>query len=435
MFGTEQVMTVMLEAEELRLLHRDWPADMRLAVCLMPSGECQLMLFRQEEAGVFPQRLRKHLGLRPEEISIHPPVSGFPSRQMKYSDERSLEMLLKETPDIAEDAHDYAVNFSYAMEEGLNPATFMGVDAMDLDIAEPQDAPDPKAQAPSSLQFASCRQPETPQVVKKTSLRNLHFDFAREAARAPEAAALQLAGQGLVALVKEAAKAKPPAQETAQEPTQDMDDIDQSAVGALGAGFLSASDLQQLEQTPDAPAPYVMRYENGFFEISNGAGAVTEVTDAQSLFLRDDRQLLAVRLTGQRQTAPGNMRIAETLLPNALRNVLLAALGDVQISTENGYVFVGLTESAAPHQNTLEEVPAKPVAFASAKTESAVVAKKKRPSVLGRGLRLFALTAITAGAIFLILGAQPSDVLEQKTQNSPIDWKQFRLSMQSESLG
>ncbi|MGH1466605.1 MAG: hypothetical protein ACRBBQ_14730 [Cognatishimia sp.] len=429
MFGTEQVMTVMLEAEELRLLHRDWPANMRLAVCLMPSGECQLLLFRQEEAGLFPQRLRKHLGLRPEEISIHPPVAGFPSRQMKYSDERSLEMLLQETPDIVEDAHDYSVNFSYAMEEGLNPAAFMGVDAMDLDMPAPQDIARPEVAAPNTaLQFASCRQPETPQVAKKPSLRNLHFDFEHEATREaePDAVALQQAGQGLVALVKEAAKSKPSVQnaETAQVATP----------AGPGAAFLSASDLQMLDQTPEVPAPYVMRFEDGCFEISNGIGPVTEVTDAQSLFLRDDRQLLAVRLTGQRQTMPGNLRIAEALLPNALRSVLLGALGEVQLSCENGYVFVVLAETPpVGEKHQAKATKQTPVAMAVPTAE--VVSKKKRPSILGRGLRLFALTAITTVAIFLILGMQPSDPLDQNTQNSPIDWKQFRLSMQSESLG
>ena len=83
MSGSEQVMTILLEADEMRLIQRSWPHDMRLAVCLMPSGDCQLMLYHRDESQVFPTRLKKHLGLRESEIAIHPSVDGFAERSAK----------------------------------------------------------------------------------------------------------------------------------------------------------------------------------------------------------------------------------------------------------------------------------------------------------------------------------------------------------------
>lgn len=393
MFGNEQIMAVLLEADDLRLVHRSWPLNMRLAVCLMPSGECQLMLFREEEAATFPKRLRKHLGLRSEELSIYPPVAGFPSRAVKYSDERSLAALLADTPGLLEDAHDYSVNFSYAVEEGLDPVAFLGVEvvAEDVEIETPFFGAS-KAQASADvLQFSSRRQQP---VEEEKSIRNLRFDLAREAVRDVEGTS------------------KPEPVMMDEQPAD------------LGAEFLSADQLASIETPPGA---YRLSQQGEWIEISRGEGAAVTVADPSLLFLRDDRALLAIRSDAVTSNLPANIRISVECLPTVLRRVLTEAIGEVHVSAENGFFYVALPLRSDDAQSV--EMSDLHASLAQDET------RRRWPNLRrNRGFRLFALTTITTLAIFVVLSAQPDDMTRQNSGKTPIDWSQFRLSM-NDGLG
>jgi len=392
MSGIEQVMAVLLEEDDLRLVHRDWPRKMRLAVCLMPNGDCQLLLFRQEEAGIFAARLRKHLRLRASELCIHPPVHGFPTRQLRYSDQQSLAALLADSPQLVEDATDYSVNFAFALEEGLDPVAFLGVDA-EADF-EPIPAVVPAAsKAVGPVTFASRRKP-VPVQTSAPQPRKLTLDLVREAARLVEAAPL---ADAPVEKLSSPARAAAP-------------------LAMPGAAFKPVSDLQE-EAAPDA---YALREEMNEFVLSNGAGPVLRIEGAARLFLRDDRQLLAIQIGADATAQPGTVRIKTDVLPKSLQATLRAACGAVDVSNEGPFLYVTL-----PAEATVEPVaPAKvgksrPSMWKSAKRRAAV--------------RLFALTTVTAAALFVIMGLQPLEALDQAAETGPIDWSQFRLSMQSEN--
>lgn len=392
MLGSEQVMAVMLEEDDLRLVHRDWPQKMRLAVCLMPSGDCQLLLFRQEETAIFSSRLRKHLGLRAEELCIHPPVHGFPTRQLRYSDQRSLAALLADSPQLVEDATDYSVNFAFALEEGLDPVEFLGVEAAEEDLPALAAAPELPMQDSGALQFASRRAPIALNEPKPAA-RKLTLDLAREAARIeeeeqPTAPAMSTPSHGLSIYPGEAFK-----------PVSDFED-DVSEGG------------------------YTLREDRSDFVISNGAGTVVQIENASQLFLRDDRQLLAIRIDNRATTRPGTLRIKSSLLPKSLAQALRSGFGPVEVALDGPFVYVTLP-AARDHAVELSD---QVIVERSAPTSEK---RTKKPS-RGRGaLRLFALTSLTIVAIFVILGMEPIDAIKQNAENGPIDWSQFRLSLQS----
>ncbi len=403
MFGTQQVMAVLLEAQELRLLHRNWPVKMRLAVCLMPSGECQLLLFREEETSHFPQRLRKHLGLRAEEIAIHPPVVGFPSRPMKYSDERSLESLLADTPEIVEDANDYSVNYAFAMEEGLNPSEFMGVELPESNRTE--QVPPTMAPEEAVLQFASTRR--APKVsTDQPPVRQLNLGLAADPEpEAPKGFSSALAG---LRAISEAVAA-------AEVEEQDK---------APGSGFMSATQLREMEAPPGI---YALGFDDGAAVIRRQSGDLVYIDDPAALYLRDDHRLLAVRLPGGTERLPGVIRIAKEAMPSAIRRVLALAAGEVNLSKEGDFAYIALN---APK-------------VAETKPQQQKVASISKPAKRGlfsgivrnRGVRLFGMTIATALTIYLVLGAQPDGLIDQNTNKKPIDWKQFRLSMQADTIG
>ncbi|MDC0739448.1 hypothetical protein N6L24_14260 [Cognatishimia sp. SS12] len=402
-------MAVLLESDDLRQVHRTWPMNMRLAVCLMPSGDCQLLMFRQEEFSSFPQRLRKHLGLRPEELSIYPPVPGFPSRGLKYSDERSLAALLADSPGLLEDAQDYSANFSYALEEGLDPVAFLGFEgtpergqlmpthhetAADEMPAFASAWAEPTA-GQDGLQFSSRRHKPA---VPAAPMRKLHFDLMREAARsdAPTAATVQ---------------------EFAETGT--------APIAPPAAGFIPADQLIALDTPPGA---YHLHRDDRWITLSRGAGPAVEITDARTLFLRDDHQLVAIALPGQAQV-PATLRMARAGMPDLLRGALEGALGEVTVTFEAGYAYVALPEK--------QKVSTPTPLYDAAKSDAA--AQKPARGFWGglrrtRAMRLLAMTTATTLAIFLIMSAFPNGSGEQKSENNKVDWNQFRLSMQSDRL-
>ncbi|SHH78699.1 hypothetical protein [Cognatishimia maritima] len=395
MSGSENILVVLLEEDDLRMVHRDWPRKMRLAVCLMPSGDCQLLLFRQEEAGIFAARLRKQLGLRAKEICVYPPVHGFPTRQLRYSDQRSLATLLADSPQLVEEADDYSVNFAFALEEGLEPSAFLGVDSEPMVTAAPvasaQAAREVEvATSDGALHFASRRAPVPPPApAAEKPLRNLHLDLGREAARRDPPAPKLPKEKG--AVVTSAQSVFP------------------------GAAFTSLADMK--DET-DAPA-FSISEDGNHFVISGGAGAQLDIRNAGQLFLRDDRQLLAIQRAEAGDAAPGTVRIEADLLPASLRSVLRKAIGAVDVSHDAAFLYVTLpVDGAAPEEKT-------PVVAEALKKPSPQALKRRRR------FRLFALTTLTTLAILVILGMQPVNGISQNAKIGPIDWSQFRLSMQA----
>lgn len=137
----EKMVAVFIEQEEVLHVFPEWPRDMRLIVCMEESGECQLLIYRQEERGAFPERLLKNFDLQRDELCVHPPVVSYASRQILYTEECGLASLIADAPEIVERAQDYSMNYSYALEEGLDPEKFIDSESAEDTAEEIPDVP------------------------------------------------------------------------------------------------------------------------------------------------------------------------------------------------------------------------------------------------------------------------------------------------------
>ncbi|WP_143096158.1 hypothetical protein [Tranquillimonas alkanivorans] len=110
-----------LEEHELRDVLRDWPARMSLALCLDDSGTCELVVFHEDESDRILERVGEVLQRPLGAFAVAPEVEGYPTRRILFSEERQLLTLVAETDRLSEIASDYAINFNFAREEGLDP--------------------------------------------------------------------------------------------------------------------------------------------------------------------------------------------------------------------------------------------------------------------------------------------------------------------------
>lgn len=127
----ETTMIVLIDAEDVKFVFPSWPDHICLAACLSSAGTCSLIVFRRDERNRIPARLVKLLGLNLGDVCFVPQVNGYQTRQFLYSDERRLMALVASDAFILEEAIDYAVNYNYALEEGLDPDRMLGLETQE----------------------------------------------------------------------------------------------------------------------------------------------------------------------------------------------------------------------------------------------------------------------------------------------------------------
>jgi len=140
MNSTESVLVVLIDGEDVKHVFSAWPSDICLAACLMRDGDCSMIVFRRDERPRVPARLVQTLGVPAEAVCFVPKVIGYETKQFLYSDERRLMELVASYPAILEEAIDYAVNYTYALEEGLDPEVLLSIKQKDY-RASPIQAP------------------------------------------------------------------------------------------------------------------------------------------------------------------------------------------------------------------------------------------------------------------------------------------------------
>lgn len=123
----ESILIVLVDADDVKSVFATWPDDICLAVCLTREGACSMIVFRREERPDVPERLVLQLGVSHRDVCFVPRVPGFATRSFLYSEERRLMALVASDPAVLEEAIDYAVNVTYALEEGLDPAQLLGL--------------------------------------------------------------------------------------------------------------------------------------------------------------------------------------------------------------------------------------------------------------------------------------------------------------------
>jgi hypothetical protein len=180
-------LVVLIDADDVKHVFAAWPDHICLAACLARDGTCSMVVFRRDERAAIPQRLLQILRIDADEVSFVPQVSGFATRQFRYSDERRLMALVASDPDLLDEAIDYSVNYTYALEEGLDPAVVLG--------RRPVEA------AFSRQPLAASRTHIEPESVPRRELSPLLPDFLRksaEHARRPRFASVRKSRIGML---------------------------------------------------------------------------------------------------------------------------------------------------------------------------------------------------------------------------------------------
>lgn len=126
MSSFHRALVVLIDAEDVRFAFPDWPEEICLAACLMRDGDCTMIVFRRNERPDIAERVMEVLRLGGRDLCFVPEVPGFATRSFRYSDERRLMALVASDRTVLDEAIDYAVNYTYALEEGLDPAVVLG---------------------------------------------------------------------------------------------------------------------------------------------------------------------------------------------------------------------------------------------------------------------------------------------------------------------
>ena len=127
MTHSQSALVVLVDAEDVRHAFASWPDEICLAACLLRNGDCIMVVFRRNERPYIAERILDVLRLAPRDVCFVPHVPGFETRPFRYSDERRLMALVASDPTVLDEAIDYAVNYTYALEEGLDPAMVLGL--------------------------------------------------------------------------------------------------------------------------------------------------------------------------------------------------------------------------------------------------------------------------------------------------------------------
>lgn len=112
-----------LDADQMAGIFAEWPADMKVALCLDDAGGCQVMVYHEGEGRGVLRKVASVLERPLGQFVVVPETKGYPTRKVMFSEEQKMLTLVADAYDLAETATDYAINYRYAQDQGLNPET------------------------------------------------------------------------------------------------------------------------------------------------------------------------------------------------------------------------------------------------------------------------------------------------------------------------
>jgi hypothetical protein len=392
MIGKESALAVLMESDEVCHVFPQWPDGMNLAVCLLDSGECRMFIYRREEAGGFPARMRRNLNLPVADIRIFPAVSGYPSRKLLYSDERRLMALVADAPELAEEATDYSANYLFALEEGLDPAAFLRRTV----VARSDKARVDDTGAKSAVAATPAAKPK---------------------ARVSQARSEKISGgSALPGFLRQTSTVLP------------------------GPHFRSATEIRAAEEPPGLCRLVAER--NGWIVIERlgSRGGDVRVNNPESIFLRDDRQVIAVRLElawAETSRLPARVLIRTQNLPRSLHMVLAESVGEARLESDGKFLLLHLS----PTQPVVAPVPAA-VAIPAAESQSPALEVKKEPKSRYRRRskvrrRLWLAGGIMSLLVLIGVGLRfgsPS-ATGSEVPNASVDWNRYRIGGSPDKAG
>ena len=116
-------LAYLLEAEHLAGIFAEWPDEMNVALCLDDRGGCEIMVYHKDEGRTVLRKVASVLDRPLGSFIVAPEVKGYPTRRVMFSEEQKLLSLVADAWDLPEIATDYAINYRYALDQGLDPET------------------------------------------------------------------------------------------------------------------------------------------------------------------------------------------------------------------------------------------------------------------------------------------------------------------------
>ena len=311
-----KALVFLIGNEDMRRLFDDWPQRMQLAVCLKEDGDCRLLAHREEEGEAFLPRLLKTLRLPSKEICFFPEIKGYPTRKVLYSEEKQLFALVNASPEIVEEAADYSINYSFALDEGLDPAKFMHDSAVNEPALAKKSVQKKRATSEKS-KAASGR------IVQKTAQQVTPKPHDQ-----PEAVPENVTAKPSVALPRFMQK---------------------TSSGEPGPAFQS---LEQIKATNPLPKSCVVHRErDGWIgiDLPDCIGGMVTVSNPGRIFVRDDRRMIAIQSDQIKRDGgplPGHISLGVKFLPEGLREIFESSAGEADLSFDNGFLFITLRAPA-----------------------------------------------------------------------------------------
>lgn len=175
MTNTEK-LAYFLESDALAGLFEDWPAEMNLALCLDEAGGCEMLVYHRDEGRGVLRKVSSVLGRPLGKFRVVPAMDGYPTRKVLFSEEQKLLTVVAETRNLPEIANDYAINYHFAMEQGLDPMTMR---------APASSRASKSAKEPDPARAASAK-PAQPQAERPKRRLSLGEAIAKPATKPPQ---------------------------------------------------------------------------------------------------------------------------------------------------------------------------------------------------------------------------------------------------------
>ena len=145
----------LLEEEAVLAILPGWPTGIQVAICLVAGGACDLAVHHRDEVARVLGRIAELHGLSSDDLCVAPEVEGYSTRRMLFSEEQQLLSIVGESPHLVELASDYALNYRFAQDEGLDADTVTGANggpALKAEVSRAE-APSPKGMSKRSKAF------------------------------------------------------------------------------------------------------------------------------------------------------------------------------------------------------------------------------------------------------------------------------------------
>lgn len=120
-----KVFLHIFDHDRLSHLLGDWTPEIALAVAVSEEGAVHLQIHHVSETTTLPAVIVRRFGIQEGDLVVSQDAPEAlrllvgDVRKVKFSEEKRLIDLVMARPALAEDAADYAINFSFAREEGI----------------------------------------------------------------------------------------------------------------------------------------------------------------------------------------------------------------------------------------------------------------------------------------------------------------------------